>query len=174
MTGKVFLRCLGNIDIAPTPATLFPNRIDSDKVAFSQQFPQGWQRNRAGPEHLMDIHTRIVAVLHIVFGVIGAFFMLFCALAVGAASAFADLSDIPGIGFLLGFGVTAFLVLMALTVAEMVAGIALLNGSQTGRVFVIVFGVLGLANIPFGTALGIYTLWALLRKEHVLSSGAGR
>jgi hypothetical protein len=31
----------------------------------------------------------------------------------------------------------------------------------------IVFGALGLFSLPWGTLLGIYTLWALLRKQPV-------
>ena len=57
----------------------------------------------------------------------------------------------------------ALAVFFALLLAtEIIAGIALLKGSPTGRVFVLAFGVLQLLNFPIGTVIGIYTLWALL------------
>ena len=42
------------------------------------------------------------------------------------------------------------------------AGWGLLTWQPWARMLAIVFGVLSLLDIPFGTALGIYTLWVLL------------
>ncbi len=42
-----------------------------------------------------------------------------------------------------------------------VAGYGILSRQSWGRIVAIVFGVLALLKIPFGTALGIYTLWVL-------------
>ncbi|HEY2039072.1 MAG TPA: hypothetical protein VGG95_05370 [Edaphobacter sp.] len=50
-------------------------------------------------------------------------------------------------------------VLMA--VLAFVAGFSLLNRKSWGRVLAIVLAVLALLKFPFGTALGIYTLWVL-------------
>lgn len=115
----------------------------------------------------MDLHTRLVAWLHIAFGLIGAFFMLFATLAAGGAVALADAPDLPG--FLLGLGMTAVVVLTILALAQAASGWALLQGRSWARVAVIVFGVLGLLQIPLGTALGLYTLWVLvIRKPQLL------
>ncbi len=111
----------------------------------------------------MDIHTRIVAVLHIVCGLIGAAGLLLLALMLGGFAAFLSLPEIPA--FLLGLGVSLVIVFMVLALAETVAGFALLMGSPVGRILTMVFGVLHLVNIPIGTVLGAYTLWALLRKQ---------
>lgn len=43
-----------------------------------------------------------------------------------------------------------------------VAGVGLLQRQSWARVLVIVLGIIGLFSVPFGTALGIYTLWVLL------------
>jgi uncharacterized protein YhhL (DUF1145 family) len=45
--------------------------------------------------------------------------------------------------------------------AGIVTGIGLLSRQSWGRTVAIIFGVLALLKIPFGTALGIYTLWVL-------------
>ena len=45
------------------------------------------------------------------------------------------------------------------------AGVGLLMRRQWARMFAIVLGIFGLVDMPFGTALGIYTLWVLLPSE---------
>jgi len=43
-----------------------------------------------------------------------------------------------------------------------IGGWALITERRWGRPLVLVLGVLNLFNLPIGTAVGIYTLWALL------------
>jgi hypothetical protein len=45
------------------------------------------------------------------------------------------------------------------------AGWGLLQKQPWARMLAIVFGALNLMDLPFGTALGIYTLWVLLPAE---------
>lgn len=45
---------------------------------------------------------------------------------------------------------------------QLLTGIALLMRARWGRILAIVVAILSLIKIPFGTALGIYTLWVLL------------
>lgn len=113
----------------------------------------------------MDTHTRVAAVLHIVYGVLGAGFMLIVLLFVSGVAAFAQLPHIPAFAMALGAWVFVFLTLFP--IAEAIAGYYLLKGSRTARAFVIVFGALDLFHFPIGTVLGIYTLWALLRTPPV-------
>ena len=54
------------------------------------------------------------------------------------------------------------LLLMVKAAAGIAAGIGLLQRQDWGRLLAIVLGVISLINIPFGTALGIYTLWVLV------------
>jgi hypothetical protein len=42
------------------------------------------------------------------------------------------------------------------------AGVGLLQHQSWARMAAIILGALGLMDMPFGTALGIYTLWTLL------------
>jgi hypothetical protein len=46
-----------------------------------------------------------------------------------------------------------------------IAGIGLLTRKPWGRVVAFIAAILALIKIPFGTALGIYTLWALGNAE---------
>lgn len=53
--------------------------------------------------------------------------------------------------------------MVALTLAEIVISILFLRGTAWAKYGLMAFAGLGLFNIPFGTALGIYSLWALTR-----------
>jgi hypothetical protein len=58
------------------------------------------------------------------------------------------------------------------------AGLGLLQKQDWARVLTIVLGVISLINLPFGTALGIYTLWVLVspgadQEYQALSRSAG-
>ena len=50
-------------------------------------------------------------------------------------------------------------------VLSLMAGWGLLERQPWARMLAIVLGVLHLINVPFGTALGAYTLWVLLPAE---------
>lgn len=64
-------------------------------------------------------------------------------------------------GFMRGLG-TVFL---AGGILGLIAGWGLLDRQPWARMLAIVLGAINLIHIPFGTALGIYTLWVLLPAE---------
>lgn len=53
-------------------------------------------------------------------------------------------------------------VLICKAAAGIAAGLGLLQRHDWGRILAIVLGAISLINIPFGTAIGIYTLWVLV------------
>jgi hypothetical protein len=65
----------------------------------------------------------------------------------------------PGIVFGIGF------LIVADAVIGLAAGWGLLQRKSWARMLAIVLGHLNLLAVPFGTALGIYTLWVLLPAE---------
>lgn len=64
--------------------------------------------------------------------------------------------------FVLGFGRVFSLIFLAVGVLGIVAGWGLLDRQPWARRVALVLGFVNLIHIPFGTALGIYTLWVLL------------
>ena len=117
---------------------------------------------------IIDTHVRVAAWLHIALGVLWVCILAFFALFFGAMGALvgatANASDASVFAWIAGFGVTLLLFALAFPVLEIVGGVMLLKGSTAGRVITIVFSVLELINIPFGTIVGVYSLWALLRE----------
>jgi hypothetical protein len=113
----------------------------------------------------IDTHVRVAAWLHIVMGALVVAFFAFIGLAVSAAGAFGISQGLqPGIAaWIAGFGVLVFGFFIAFAALEIVGGVLLLRGSPAGRVITIIYSVLSLLNIPIGTVVGIYSLWALLR-----------
>jgi len=53
-------------------------------------------------------------------------------------------------------------VIAIIAIFSLIVGIALLTRRPWGRVLALIAGFLSLVSIPFGTALGVYTLWTLL------------
>ena len=116
----------------------------------------------------IDTHVRVAAWLHIalgalwvcIWGLFGLFFGVFGAV-VGAA---AHGQGAAVLAWIAGLGATLLMFVLAFPVLEIVGGVMLLSGSTAGRVITILFSVLELINFPFGTVVGIYSLWALLRE----------
>ncbi|TAN21517.1 MAG: hypothetical protein EPN33_12965 [Acidobacteria bacterium] len=123
----------------------------------------------------MTKHRNILGVLWIVLGVIG----LPGGLVLIGFSSFNNTWDwgwggpwssgMPHfLGPLMGGLGTALLIYSVLTI---IAGAGLLMAQSWARMLAIVLGIIRLINIPFGTALGIYTLWVLLPDESNIEYG---
>ena len=111
----------------------------------------------------MDKHVKAVGILYIVIFV---FNLLIAAVVWGVFAGIGILTDDPdasGILSVLGSIIGIFLTVTALP--SLIAGIGILKYQEWGRVIGLIVAVFHLFNFPFGTALGIYTFWALLRPE---------
>jgi hypothetical protein len=116
----------------------------------------------------IDTHVRVAAWLHIVFGALVACTLLFIGLAFGAFGVFmVSVANDPaatGVFAWLGsLGAVFLIFFIGLAALQVAGGAMLLNGSAGGRVLTILFSILALVNFPIGTAIGVYSLWALLR-----------
>lgn len=118
----------------------------------------------------MATHIKVIGILHIVMGAIGvliglAFLLFFGGLAgvVGLGDRTHDnLAAIPILGMIGGF---LFILIAVLSLPGIIAGIGLLQFRPWGRTLGIILSAVHLFNVPFGTALGVYGLWALLTPE---------
>ena len=62
-----------------------------------------------------------------------------------------------GVAFLVGF--------VVLGIPSIIAGVGLLGYRTWARWMTVVLCALDLTNVPLGTALGVYGLWAMLSNE---------
>jgi hypothetical protein len=111
----------------------------------------------------MEQHIRILAILYIVFGIlglVGAVLVLFAGLGAGFAS---DDPDAALAGGMCGTIIAVFIAVISLP--NLIAGIGLRNRRQWARILTIILSILNLFNFPLGTALGVYGLWALLNEQ---------
>jgi hypothetical protein len=119
----------------------------------------------------MKKHIELLGVLHILYG--GLIFLV-GVVCVVILSGIGWLSRDPTAMSVLGIvGFFVALVLTILSIPGIITGIGLLKMKSWARILGIIIGCLDLVNIPFGTALGIYTLWVLLNDESIklLSGG---
>ncbi len=111
----------------------------------------------------MRDHVRILGWCFVVYSAIIALIGLGIGSIVlfgGAISGDRDAMFITGA---IGAAIAGFLTILFLP--GMFAGIGLLKLHQWARIVAIVVGVLHILSFPFGTALGVYTLWVLLNPE---------
>ncbi len=118
----------------------------------------------------MITHIKVLGILHIVMGgfllLVGLGFLIFF----GGLAGMAGVSDhsrdnLAAIPILGGIGAFLFVIIAALSIPGIVTGIGLLQLRPWGRIMGIILSALHLFNIPFGTVLGVYGLWALLNPE---------
>jgi hypothetical protein len=112
----------------------------------------------------LENHLRTLAVLWMVLG--GLFLIPAALLMFFGSSIHVVLHDrepwaniVPFILFLIGG------TLIILATGGVCVGLGLMQRRSWARISAIVLGVLALFHPPFGTALGIYTLWVLLADE---------
>ena len=118
----------------------------------------------------IDTHVRVAAWLHIVMGALAASTLLFIGLAFGAFGAFIvsaahDPQATGVLAWLGSFGAVFLIFFIGLAALEIAGAAMLLGGSAGGRIVTVIFSILALLNFPIGTAIGVYSLWALLREQ---------
>jgi hypothetical protein len=117
----------------------------------------------------MQQHIKILAILNIVYGgmvaLAGVVVLLVFGGLAGVAGMASDPDAMAGAGFLGVLGAVITGVLFIIAAPSIIAGIGLLKFQPWARILTIVLSALHLLSIPFGTALGIYGFWVLLKPE---------
>lgn len=111
----------------------------------------------------MDTHVRILGWLWIIFGVLG----ILGALCIGISTAGGGLISQDDTAILATSIVAVvcgglFFLGSALNI---IAGVGLLKYKSWARILAIILGIVNLFGFPIGTALGIYTFWAMFNEE---------
>lgn len=114
----------------------------------------------------MEKHIKTTGILWIVKGILSVFvgFLVFAImLGVGVFANTQGGKDALPILAIIGLFVAGLLTVLA--IPEIIAGIGILKFKQWGKILGLVVAALNLLDIPIGTALAIYSFWALLKDE---------
>jgi hypothetical protein len=116
----------------------------------------------------MKIHVYVIAALRIFSGGVGiiasaAILVLFVGIGLigGISSGDKEAYAFAVAGAIIGCAV------FLLSIPEIIGGLGLLKFRKWGRILVIVVSIVGLVQFPLGTAIGIYSLWALFHKDTI-------
>jgi hypothetical protein len=113
----------------------------------------------------MQQHVTVLGALYIGFSALGVVGAIVIFIVVAGGGLISGDHTAIAITALVGTLIGGFILL--LSIPGLIGGIGLLYRKEWARILVIILGFLNLLNIPFGTILGIYTIWALMRPEMV-------
>ncbi len=145
------------------------------QLQINQQYCSGCGKSISGTiigyprRSRIQEHVRLLAILWFAFSafeLVGGLVLiilsntLFAHIAQRAAAEAG--TDGSPLGFLRPLMTVISLFVLAKAAAGFLAGWGLLNREPWGRVLALVLGFVALIHVPFGTALGVYTLWVLL------------
>jgi len=111
----------------------------------------------------MEKHVTLVAALQIGFGVLGVLAALILFVAVVGGGILSSDPDAMTITSIVGSAVGGFLFLVS--IPGIIGGIGLLKYQPWSRILVLIISCLELLNIPFGTAMAVYSGWVLLNDK---------
>jgi hypothetical protein len=113
----------------------------------------------------MQQHVTVLGALYIAFSALGIVGAIVIFIVVAGSGLISGDHTAIAVTALVGTFVAGFI--LCLSIPGLIGGIGLLYRKEWARILVIILGFLNLLNIPFGTILGIYTIWALMRPEMV-------
>ncbi|MCL1821406.1 MAG: hypothetical protein FWG22_01130 [Prolixibacteraceae bacterium] len=122
----------------------------------------------------MEKHINFVAWLFIGLGILSIVTAIFVGVFFGIFARFIPGSITHG---LLNILITiAIWMIVLLSVPGIIAGVGLLNRKEWARILTIILAALKVLNFPFGTCIGIYSIWALSNDEvaYVFRNGQTR
>jgi len=111
----------------------------------------------------MEKHVTLVGALQTGYGALLTLLALFLFVGVVGVGFLSRDRDAILVTTFVGIAIPLFVLLVA--VPDIVGGVGLLRWKSWARYLVLVLAVLQLLSVPFGTALGAYSLWVLLKDE---------
>jgi hypothetical protein len=111
----------------------------------------------------MEQHITVLGVLHIAWGALGILSAILIFTVVAGAGMISGDPEAMAITSIVGLSVSFCLFVPCLP--GLIGGIGVLKYRQWARITLLVVGFINLLIIPFGTILGIYTIWVLMNIE---------
>jgi len=113
----------------------------------------------------MEKHIQIVAALRIGFSILGLIIGLLLYSLFFLLGDFIDDADVQVVFTIIAKVV--LVVIIVLGIPGIIAGVGLLKRKEWARILTLILSVIDLINFPVGTAVGAYSIWALVQPEVV-------
>ena len=113
----------------------------------------------------MEKHINVVAALQIGLSVFTLLMVVLTYSVMSIIGGFIDNSEGEMILRIIGNVISTFLILIS--IPGIIAGFGLYRRKEWARILTLILSVLAIFNFPFGTAIGIYSIWALIQPETV-------
>ncbi len=111
----------------------------------------------------MEQHITILGVLHIAYGAIGILVAMIVFIAVVGGGMISGDVEALAITSLVGTSIATLLFIPSLP--GLIGGLGIFKYRPWSRITLLVVGFVNLLIVPFGTILGIYTIWVLMNIE---------
>ena len=113
----------------------------------------------------MEKHVNVIAALRIGFSILGLIIGILVFIILYIVGNTTRDHDAQVVLPIIANVLIIFFVLMS--IPGIIAGIGLFKRKEWARILTLILSVLDLVNIPLGTAIGIYSIWALVQAETV-------
>jgi len=114
----------------------------------------------------MRDHIKVIGILWVIFGAFCLLLALFAFLFFFGVAQIPNVDDIePGILRIIGIVASAFLGLLGLP--QIIGGLGLIRHKEWARILMLVVSFLSLPHVPFGTALGVYSMVVLFSPQTI-------
>ena len=113
----------------------------------------------------MEKHINVVASLQIGFSILG---IILAVLFFALFHFIGDIANDRDAEVVLSIIANVLMVLVfILSIPAIIAGIGLFKRKEWARILTLIISVIDLINFPIGTAVGAYSIWALVQPETV-------
>ena len=113
----------------------------------------------------MEKHINVIAALHIGLSILG---IIIGGIVFAILYFVRDVSGDPDAEMVLSIIANVMIIFVViLSIPGIIAGIGLFKRKEWARILTLILSVIDLFNIPVGTAVGVYSIWALVQPEVV-------
>ena len=113
----------------------------------------------------MEKHISVVAALRVGMSVLLIFLAVLLFFVMHFVGRLSGDPELQGILSIIAMVLGAFLLIVS--IPGVIAGIGLFNRKEWARILTLVLSVFDLIRFPVGTAIGVYSIWALVQPEVV-------
>lgn len=117
----------------------------------------------------MEQHVKILGIIDIVAGIfwiVMGVLLIIVAILGAAAAGTSGAEDAEGIAAVIAsIGLVVGVFLGGMGALQIIVGVKLRAYKSWARIVQIILGIMSLPSVPFGTAFGIYTLWAMFNQD---------